>query len=434
MQELEIEALHDYFLQTSGICTDTRNIEAQSLFIALKGENFDGNLFVEQAIQAGAKYAISSDANFANNTNIFYVNDTLVALQNLANYHRKQFDIPVIAITGSNGKTTTKELFNAVLSKKYHTLATIGNLNNHIGVPITLLRLNNTHEVAIIEMGANHQGEIELLSGIAEPTIGLITNIGKAHLEGFGGIEGVIKGKTELYQFLQAHEGLIVFNADNEILQEKAKHTKTLTYGFKANADCQGQIIHDEPFLSLNYTYQNSAKTKVDSNLIGLYNAENILGAICVAKYLHVDDALIAEAIACYAPDNSRSQIIKKGSNTIILDAYNANPSSMKAALDNFSKMQAQNKMVILGDMFELGDSSAQEHEAIVKEALKGNFQECIFVGPKFSAFAQTVSSKSFIQVADCLSYLKGNAISNSHILIKGSRGMKMEQLLALFS
>ena len=434
MQAISVEALHQYFLQTSGVCTDTRNIGPQSLFVALKGENFDGNQFVKQAIEAGAKYAITSDAAFANDTNIFYVNDTLAALQNLAHYHRKQFSIPVIAITGSNGKTTTKELFNAVLSKKYQTLATIGNLNNHIGVPLTLLRLNSRHEVAIIEMGANHQGEIELLSAIAEPSIGLITNIGKAHLEGFGGIEGVIKGKTELYRFLQAHDGLIVFNADNAILQEKAKHSKTLTYGFTASSDCQGQIIQDEPFLSLNYTYHNSAKTKVDSNLIGLYNAENILGAICVAKYLHVDDALIAEAIASYAPDNSRSQIIKKGSNTIILDAYNANPSSMKAALDNFSKMQAANKVVILGDMFELGDSSAQEHEAIVKEALKGNYQDCIFVGPKFGAYAQTDKSKSFIQVVDCLSYLKENAISNSHILIKGSRGMKMEQLLALFS
>lgn len=433
MQAISVEALHQYFLQTSGVCTDTRNIAPQSLFVALKGENFDGNQFVTNAIGAGAKYAITSDANFANDTNIFYVNDTLVSLQNLANYHRKQFNIPVIAITGSNGKTTTKELFNAVLSKKYNTLATIGNLNNHIGVPLTLLRLNNTHEVAIIEMGANHQGEIALLSKIAEPNIGLITNIGKAHLEGFGGIEGVIKGKTELYQFLKNKDGLIVFNTDNPILKEKANHQQLLSYGFHSHADCSGEIIKEEPFLSLAYSYQNSAKTMVESNLIGIYNAENILSAICVAKKLKVDDQMIAAGIAGYAPDNSRSQIIKQGNNTIVLDAYNANPSSMKAALDNFSKMQAENKIVILGDMFELGESSALEHEAIMMEALKGNYKERLFVGQRFNEANQSKQNKSFMTVGDCISYLKSKITENSYILIKGSRGMKMEQILAVF-
>jgi UDP-N-acetylmuramoyl-tripeptide--D-alanyl-D-alanine ligase len=401
--------------------------------VALKGENFDGNQFVINAIEAGAKYAITSDANFANDTNIFYVNDTLVALQNLANYHRKQFNIPVIAITGSNGKTTTKELFNAVLSKKYNTLATIGNLNNHIGVPLTLLRLKKSHEIAIIEMGANHQGEIALLSKIAEPTIGLITNIGKAHLEGFGGIEGVIKGKTELYQFLQSNDGLTVFNADNPILKEKINHLHQLSYGFQGKADCNGEIIKDKPFLSLTYSYQNSTKVVAQSNLIGMYNAENILSAICVAKKLNVEDNLIVDGIAGYAPDNSRSQIIKQGNNTIVLDAYNANPSSMKAALDNFSKMEASSKMVILGDMFELGETSALEHESIIKEVVKGNYQQIIFIGPRFGAFKQDYEGMYFDQTNQAINYLQTLPKSLLTILIKGSRGMKLEVLLEAF-
>ncbi len=433
MEEITIEALHHYFLQTTGVCTDTRNINEQSLFVALKGDNFDGNQFVAQAIKSGAKYALTSNINFADNNAIFYVNDTLKALQSLANFHRKQFDIPVIAITGSNGKTTTKELFNAILSKKYNTLATKGNLNNHIGVPLTLLQLNAAHEVAIIEMGANHQGEIELLSQIAEPTIGLITNIGKAHLEGFGGIEGVIKGKTELYHFLQKQNGLIVYNADNAILKEKINYNNTLRYAFNNEADCKGKIENDQPFLNLNYTFKNEKQTSVHSNLIGIYNAENMLSAICVAKYLEVDDQSIVDGIAAYAPDNSRSQIIKKGTTTIILDAYNANPSSMKAALDNFSKIDAKNKIVILGDMFELGETSAEEHQHIAQAAIQNKANQCIFVGPQFSQTEAAQSQQSFMNVPDCIEYLKTLPLKECTVLIKGSRGMKMEQILTVF-
>ena len=433
MQETTIESLHRLFLQSSGVCTDTRNIAANSFFVALKGENFDGNLFVQQAIKSGAKYAITSDANYANSVDIFYVKDTLEALQLLANYHRNQFNIPVIAITGSNGKTTTKELFNVILSKKYNTLATKGNLNNHIGVPLTLLQLNHQHEIAIIEMGANHQGEIAMLSKIAAPTIGLITNIGKAHLEGFGGIEGVIKGKTELYQFLKEHKGLIAYNADNAILKEKINYHSTLSYAFNQDADCRGGIEKDQPFLSLNYCYKNGKKISVNSNLIGVYNAENILSAICVGKYLQVDDEAISDAIASYAPDNSRSQIIKNGTNTIILDAYNANPSSMKAALTNFSIMDGQNKMVILGDMFELGETSAIEHENIIKEAINGKYQQNIFIGPRFGEFKQHYEGLFFESTLLCSSYLQHLNKTNLTLLIKGSRGMKLESLLTSF-
>jgi UDP-N-acetylmuramoyl-tripeptide--D-alanyl-D-alanine ligase len=433
MKALSIESLHQYFKETSGVCTDTRKITENSLFIALKGDNFDGNTFVKQAIQSGARYAITSVAEFADEQHIFYVNDTLQALQDLANYHRRQFNIPVIAITGSNGKTTTKELFYAVLSQKYCTLATKGNLNNHIGVPLTLLQMNHTHEVAIVEMGANHQGEIALLSKIAEPNIGLITNIGKAHLEGFGGVEGVIKGKTELYHFLETHDGLIVYNADYEILKGKVTHHQSLTYAFHEQAYCKGEIVEDAPFLKIAYTCQHASMQTVQSNLIGKYNAENILSAICIGKHLKVDDDAIASGIAAYVPDNSRSQIIKAGNNTIILDAYNANPSSMKAALDNFKRMPENHKIVILGDMFELGERSDEEHQYIIAEALNGNFDETIFVGPRFSAHKQSIQGRFFDTVMACETFLKSNQPGNACILIKGSRGMKLETLMSCF-
>jgi UDP-N-acetylmuramoyl-tripeptide--D-alanyl-D-alanine ligase len=432
MQAISTEELHRYFLQSSGVCTDTRKISEKSLFVALKGDNFDGNTFVKQAIESGASFAITSVSEYANQQNIFYVNDTLHALQALANYHRKQFNIPLIGITGSNGKTTTKELFYAVLSQRYHTLATKGNLNNHIGVPLTLLQLNRTHELAIIEMGANHQGEIAMLSKIAEPTIGLITNIGKAHLEGFGGIEGVIKGKTELYRFLESNQGLIIYNADNEILKEQVRNHQTLTYGFHVQADCKGEILEDTPYLKLAYTFQHEAVQYVQSHLIGKYNAENILSAICIGKHLKVDDDAIARGIAAYVPDNSRSQIIKAGKNTIILDAYNANPSSMKAALDNYRRMPENHKIVILGDMFELGETSAIEHQNIIAEALKGNYQSCIFIGPRFGAHQQA-NALFFESTESCAAYLKGLNQQPLSILIKGSRGMKLETLLTCF-
>ena len=430
MQEISIQQLHHYFLLSSGICTDTRNIKEKSLFVALKGENFDGNTFVEQAIKSGAKFAITNNIEFADNKDIFYVSNTLDALQALANYHRKQFNIPVIAITGSNGKTTTKELFNAVLSKKFNTLATKGNLNNHIGVPLTLLQIKPEHQLAIIEMGANHQGEIELLSHIAEPSIGVITNIGKAHLEGFGGIEGVIKGKTELYKFLQKNDGLIMYNADNAILKEKAIHPHTLTYAFKSQANCVGKISNETPYISINYSYKNEDSREVNSNLIGVYNAENILAAICIGRHLGVTHEHIEAAISSYAPDNSRSQIITKENFTIILDAYNANPSSMKAALDNFAKMQAQHKMVILGDMFELGETSSQEHLNIINETLNGNFQQCIFIGPRFGEHENS-RALFFPSIQNCSEYISKVNKNNYTILIKGSRSMKLETLLS---
>ena len=434
MNSTPLEKLHTLFIESSGVSTDTRKISQNCLYISLKGANFNGNEFVEKAIQLGAKYALTDELERANGSTIFYVNDGLEALQKLANYHRKQFNIPVIGITGSNGKTTTKELFYAVLAKKFNTLATVGNLNNHIGVPLTLLNLTPQHQIAIIEMGANHQGEIALLSSIAEPTIGLITNIGKAHLEGFGGVEGIIKGKTELYQFIKQKGGTILCNLDNEILKEKAIGANLLSYGFKEQANCIGKITAGSPYLSLSYQYKNSGEpVKVATHLTGLYNAENILSAICMGCYFEVSSLQIQEAINGYVPDNSRSQVIKKGSTTIILDAYNANPTSMKAALDNFKTIVAATKIIILGDMYELGADSEKEHLAILQEALAITEQNSIFIGQKFGQFKAQHKGIYFDTNTTCIDYLKTIDSSNTAVLIKGSRAMKLEQLLVCF-
>ncbi len=433
IEPTSISHLHSCFKQSTGVCTDTRNIKSGSFFVALKGENFDGNTFVLQALALGAKYALTSNKEHAHNENILYCENTLQTLQELAAYHRKQFQIPVIAITGSNGKTTTKELVYAVLSRKYAVLATQGNLNNHIGVPLTLLKIQDSHQMAVIEMGANHQGEIALLCDIAAPNYGLISNIGKAHLEGFGGIEGVIKGKTELYSYLKMTNGTVIYQADNVILKEKAAGIlNNISYAYSQMADCQGSILSEQPYLKISFSFKKQATSVVDSHLIGRYNAENILSAVCIGKHFGVDDSQIARAVFDYIPDNSRSQILKKEEATIILDAYNANPSSMKAAIENFKEMQAPQKMIILGDMFELGESSASEHEQIIQEALKLEVP-CIFVGVRFGAFKDKYKGLFFDAILPCEGYLKTLQKKNITVLIKGSRGMKMEQLTALF-
>lgn len=433
MNSISITDLYNYFKNSSGTCTDTRNIMPNSMFFALKGNNFDGNKFVTQALREGAKYAVCSNPELADNRNVFYFDNTLDALQQLAHHHRMQFNIPVIAITGSNGKTTTKELFNVVLSKKFKTLATKGNLNNHIGVPLTLLQLNNTHQLAIIEMGANHQGEIDMLCKIANPGLGIITNIGKAHLEGFGGIDGVIKGKTELYHYLNKNNGTILFNKDNHILHQYANGINQISYAFGQEADCKGEIIKEQPFVFLKYQYKNNPTQEVKSHLIGVYNAENILSAICVAQYFNIDAKLIAAAIESYIPDNSRSQIISKKNNTIVLDAYNANPSSMKAALDNFNSMKTDNKIVCLGDMFELGEESPVEHNNIIKEALKGKYNKVIFVGPNFGKYKYQYEAEFIDDTPAAIEFLKKMKKENCVFLIKGSRSMNMEKLLEAF-
>lgn len=434
MIETSIEELYQYFLRSEQkICTDTRKVEKGSLFVALKGANFNANEFAIKAVELGCSKALVDDEAYANGSTIFYVKNTLKALQDLANYHRKQFNIPLLGITGSNGKTTNKELIHAVISKKYNTLATIGNLNNHIGVPLTLLRLDASHEFAIIEMGANHQGEIAELCGIAEPDFGLITNIGKAHLEGFGGIEGVKKGKSELYKYLKTKNGKSFVNGDDAVLYELAFENDKITYGCKKLYDVIGKDCSDSEHVSFKYTTRYGDKDWnkrqiIRTQIIGSYNFINCLAAVCVGNYFKVEDELIKQALESYLPNMNRSQLLKTSRNTIILDAYNANPNSMKAAIDNFVNFPADKKLILLGDMFELGEYSQEEHQKLVDLLRENKFEEVILVGNEFDALNNSFF-KTFKSTEDCKKYLQEKNISETTVLIKGSRGMKMEQL-----
>jgi len=416
---MKIHSLYELYKEHFLVDTDTRNIRKNTIFFALKGANFNGNTFAEKSLTLGANYAIVDEKEYQTNNRIILVDDVLQTLQKLANYHRKQLEIPFIGLTGSNGKTTTKELIHAVLSKKYNAIATKGNLNNHIGVPLTLLSIQPEHEIAIIEMGANHQKEIEFLCAICEPDFGYITNFGKAHLEGFGGVEGVIKGKSELYQFLEQNNKIAFINPEDKIQVDKTKNITTIPF--------QPSITLKEanPFVQLSYD-----NIVINSNLIGTYNYTNIAIAITIGNYFNVEDDVIKEAIEGYESTNNRSQIINQNSNVIILDAYNANPSSMKVALENFHALKADHKMVILGDMYELGDASLEEHQQIVNMATQMNFNGYYFVGEHFY---QTKGNENLFKTFDDFKNDFENHIpSNSSILIKGSRGMRLERVVEL--
>lgn len=426
---MEIKNIYSKFLECTSVSTDTRKIEHNCLFVALKGENFDANTFTKQALEKGAKYVIIDDENYFIDERTVIVEDTLQTLQELAKYHRRQLNIPIIGLTGSNGKTTTKELINAVLSEKYRTIATIGNLNNHIGVPLTLLRLTNETEMGIIEMGANHQKEIELLCSIAEPDFGYITNFGKAHLEGFGGIEGVIKGKSEMYTYLKNNNKTVFVNLDDAIQKEKTHEINRFTFSVnEPKTDVHILSVEANPMVKITLNEET-----IQSNLIGLYNANNINAAITVGKYFKVDINAIKNAIEKYIPENNRSQMILKNSNEIILDAYNANPSSMNEALKNFFQLKKDPKIAILGDMFELGDDSFEEHQKIIQICLEKNDIEFYLIGKHF--FQSKIKTKHihFFEDFDSFqNYLKTKNIQNSLILIKGSRGMALERSLEL--
>jgi UDP-N-acetylmuramoyl-tripeptide--D-alanyl-D-alanine ligase len=418
---MKIEELYKLYKQHFLVDTDTRNIRKNSIFFALKGENFNGNTFAKKALVDGAKYSVVDEKKYATNSNIILVDNVLQTLQNLSNYHRKQLNIPIIGLTGSNGKTTTKELINIVLSKKYKTVATLGNLNNHIGVPLTLLSMNLDTEIGIVEMGANHQKEIDFLSNLCEPNFGYITNFGKAHLEGFGGIEGVIKGKSELYTFLAKNNKIAFVNPNDEIQLNGTNKIERILFE-------EGLILQNvNPFITFNY--KNSI---IKSNLIGAYNFTNICAAVTVGNYFNVDFSDIKNAIESYFPDNNRSQIIEKKSNRIILDAYNANPTSMKAAIESFQTMEAKNKIVILGDMFELGDAKTKEHQRIADLVLKIGFKTVLFTGNLFNQV--NTNFIKFKEYEDLEVYLKAEAPTNSTLLIKGSRGMKLERILNIFN
>lgn len=424
---MDINYIHSLFLQCSSVSIDTRKIETNSLFIAIKGERFDANTFAKEALDKGASYVIIDDKSYFIDQRTILVEDSLIALQELAKFHRDYLKLPIIALTGSNGKTTTKELINVVLSKKYKTKATVGNLNNHIGVPLTLLSFTSETEIGIVEMGANHKKEIEFLCELATPDYGYITNFGKAHLEGFGGVEGVIEGKSEMYKYLSANDKLVFINLEDPIQVEKSKLLKSFSFGInKTNADVNITSIKANPFVTIGYS-----DLLIQSHLIGLYNANNINAALTIGKYFGVTDSEIKDALESYIPENNRSQLVQKGSNQIILDAYNANPSSMSVAIENFLQLDNANKVMILGDMFELGDESLKEHKAIVAMLSKYENVKCYFVG---SAFYESKIDKdnfgfykSFESFSNDLSDMK---FDNSTILIKGSRGMALERTL----
>ena len=424
---MDIKYIHGLFLQCSSVSIDTRKIEQNSLFVAIKGERFDANTFAKEALEKGAAYVIIDNESYYIDQRTILVEDSLIALQELAKFHRDYLKLPIIALTGSNGKTTTKELIHAVLSRKFKTKATVGNLNNHIGVPLTLLSFTSETEIGIVEMGANHKKEIEFLCELATPNYGYITNFGKAHLEGFGGVEGVIEGKSEMYKYLSANDKLAFINLEDPIQVERSKSLKSYSFGInKTNADVNITSIKANPFVTIGYS-----DLVVQSHLIGLYNANNINAALTIGKYFGVTDSEIKDALESYIPENNRSQLVKKGSNQIILDAYNANPSSMSVAIENFLQLDNTNKIMILGDMFELGDESLQEHKAIVAMLSKDENVKCYFVG---SAFYESKIEKdnfwfynTFESFSNDLSEMK---FDNSTILIKGSRGMALERTL----
>lgn len=426
---MTIQDIHSLFIKSNKVSIDTRKIEPNSFFVAIKGERFDANTFANEALEKGASYVIIDNADYFIDDRTILVKDSLETLQELAKFHRQFLQLPIIALTGSNGKTTTKELINVVLSKKYITKATIGNLNNHIGVPLTLLSFTKQTQIGIVEMGANHQKEIEFLCEIAQPDYGYITNFGKAHLEGFGGVEGVIKGKSEMYSYLKANEKSVFVNLDDKIQNEKTEHFHRITFSQKdKNVNVFIDDVTANPFVKI-----KTLGVDINSHLIGLYNANNINAAITIGEHFEVPNDDIKAAIESYIPENNRSQLLSKDSNEIILDAYNANPSSMMVALENFIQLNKSNKCIIIGDMYELGSESLAEHKAIVDFLNANSNFESHFVGKDF--FANQLQNQNFHfyeSFDDFAKYLSDVKLKNKTLLIKGSRGMALERTLEL--
>jgi UDP-N-acetylmuramoyl-tripeptide--D-alanyl-D-alanine ligase len=433
---MKIKDIYELYIQNPSISTDSRKIKKGDLFWALKGEYFDGNKFVEFALNSGAKFAVSDDMLNQKSDRVILVKDSLETLQKLAQYHRKKLNIPIILITGTNGKTTTKELIASVLSRKFKVGYTQGNLNNHIGVPLTLLSFDNTTEIGVVEAGANHPGEIKVLCDIALPDFGIITNIGKAHLEGFGSYDNLIKTKAELYVAVKEGSGIIFINDDNQLLTDLAKDNLKITYGSGDHVFCKAELLSFDPFVTLKVEFEEN--TIIKTQLIGKYNFENILASVCIGKYFEVPETHIQSAIENYFPLNNRSQIISKGNSNIILDAYNANPSSMYIALDNFFEMQLNNKAIIIGDMYELGDFEESEHEKIIQKIIhfmeKNPSLQVFLAGDAFYKSFQKYTTKkeihSYRTTEDLISYFKTSILDCSWVLIKGSRGMKLETVV----
>lgn len=423
-----IEDLYLHFLKATGVSTDTRSIQRGNIFFALKGPNFNANKMAALALENGASLAVIDDPDFDTDPGCFLVEDVLLTLQALATHHRRQFDIPFVALTGSNGKTTTKELIRDVLATRYRVSATLGNLNNHIGVPLTLLRVSHETEIAIIEMGANHVGEIAALCEIAEPTHGLITNIGKAHLEGFGGIEGVIRGKSEMYNYLIKNDGVIFVNSKHDVLRNMAERRMKNPYYYPQSGNYfHAELMASKPAVK----FRGENGEEVQTQIHGEYNFDNICTALCIGKFFDTDVDRAHEAIAQYVSDNNRSQSMSRGDKTIILDAYNANPSSMEAALKDLAELPDSHKTVILGDMYELGESKEEEHRKLGLLTVALKIDLAIFCGELMSAAASANTNAVYCQTKEELSlYLEKNVIPAGHVLIKGSRGMGLETIV----
>lgn len=420
---MNIVELYELYKQFPSVQTDTRKLKKGDIFFALRGPSFNANAFAKTALTNGAAYAVIDDATYNTHANMILVDDVLNTLQQLALFHRNRFDIPFIAITGSNGKTTTKELIHAVLSTTYRTYTTFGNLNNHIGVPLTILNIKPDAEIAVIEMGANHIGEIASYCVYARPDHGLITNVGKAHLEGFGGYEGVKRGKGELYNHLRNHGGTAFVMWDYEYLQEMSRGIPhVITYGTR-NAEVTGTVVQAEPFLQISL-----GNDTVSTQLVGAYNLPNVLAAVAIGRHFKVSESRIRGALEGYTPSNSRSQLLERDGNKFILDAYNANPSSMRAAIENFNKINSAEKVLILGAMAELGDDSVKEHQDIVDLIRQFDWKKVVLVGGDFlkvdSPFLR------FASASEAAEWFKAEQLQGSYILIKGSRSMQMERVL----
>lgn len=420
-----IEKIYQYYSQKYLVSTDSRKIEEGCVFVALKGERFDGNDFAYQVAQENiASCVIADRKDLPHHERLFIVDDSLATLQELARLHRKKCDIPIIGITGTNGKTTTKELTAAVLSKKYNLIYTQGNFNNHLGLTLTILRIKPDTEMAVVEMGANHPNEIAHLCTIADPDFGIITNIGKAHLEGFGSFEGVVKTKNELYDFIRNKNGKIFVNRDNELLMNLSNGIDCHTYGKDDNADIKASIVSSNPYLIINWE-----GNEIRTNLVGDYNFENVMAAISAGRHFNIEKSLIIEALENYTPTNNRSQFIKSEKNEIVMDAYNANPVSMSHAIKNFRNISSENTLLILGDMRELGRDSEKEHQVIISLIKELEFKNVILVGEEFKKTAGT-DFATFTNVEELLAFINDNDISGKKILIKGSNGIHLEKIV----
>lgn len=422
----DIERIYELYKGAYTVTTDSRTITPGCVFVALKGEHFDGNDFALKVAEEGIAACVIADRkDLPKHDRLFVVDDSLKALQELAKHHRERLGLPIIGITGTNGKTTTKELVSAVLSKKYNIVFTLGNFNNQLGVPLTLLRIKPEVELAVVEMGASHPGDIDELTNLGEPNFGMITNIGRAHLRDFGGYEGVIRTKNEMYQYIAAHKGLLFVNKDNDLLMGLAKDINKVTYGTCQEADVHGKILSANPYLSVEWNGY-----RIDTQLVGDYNFENVMAAICIGKHFGVNDKDIVEALSSYHPTNNRSQVVVTANNRVVMDAYNANPTSMSHSIKNFRNICKDANLLILGDMLELGEESEKEHKTIVVLLKELNFKNVFLVGSEFAKVSEYSGFSTFDNVEELIKHLASNPVSGHDILVKGSNGIHLNKLI----